>query len=124
MAIVDFSGEVMDILKEFGIEATEALGQSIEETAKESAKRLKSNSPKGRTGRYAKGWTTKIERGRLTTSATVHGKSGTYQLAHLLEFGHAKRGGGRVGGIVHIAPVEQWAVEEVEKRFAQKLGGI
>ena len=38
-------------------------------------------------------------------------------LPHLLEHGHAKRGGGRVSGRVHIAPVE----EELEKAFTQEL---
>ena len=124
----DFSDYVGQMLQEYGYEAVEAMTESINEVAKESVKKLKSESPRGsggkrEHGKYAKGWTVKYERGRLTTSATIHGKSGTYQLAHLLEFGHAKRTGGRSRSIVHIAPVEQWAINEVHERTVRKLSG-
>jgi hypothetical protein len=56
---------------------------------------------------YAKSWTTKkMAENSHTLQMTVHSKN-RYQLAHLLENGHAKRGGGRVEGKPHIAPAEK-----------------
>lgn len=124
MAGIDLDKAVKDILTEYGEVAIEATKEAIAEVAKESAKKLKSTSPRGRTGKYAKGWTSKVETGRVSASATVYGKSGTYQLAHLLEHGHAKRGGGRTTPIQHIEPVEQWAIEEALQRITQKLEGM
>lgn len=124
MAGIDLDKAVKDILSQYGEVAIEATKEAVAEVAKESAKKLKSSSPRGRTGKYAKGWTSKVETGRVSASATVYGKSGTYQLAHLLEHGHAKRGGGRTTPIQHIEPVEQWAVEETLQRITQKLEGM
>lgn len=124
MAGIDLDKAVKDILSQYGEVAIEATKEAVAEVAKESAKKLKSSSPRGRTGKYAKGWTSNVETGRVSASATVYGKSGTYQLAHLLEHGHAKRGGGRTTPIQHIEPVEQWAVEEALQRITQKLEGM
>ena len=46
-----------------------------------------------------------------------------YQLAHLLEKGHAKRNGGRVGGKAHIAPAEQHGIEQLEQDIERALHG-
>lgn len=119
---LNFADVVQKCLNEYGDECTEALTEVVPKAAKDAAKRLKQASPK-KTGKYAKGWTTKVETGRTWVSATVHGKSGTYQLAHLLEHGHATRNGGRVGGKTHIKPVEEWAVEEVADKLVEKLRG-
>ena len=43
---------------------------------------------------------------RKLTGCVVHSKN-RYQIAHLLEHGHAKRGSGRVAARPHIAPAEE-----------------
>lgn len=122
----NFAGAISDVLQnEYYGDVLEATAQAIEETAKESVKKLKAAPPSPRrTGKYARGWTQTIKKGRANVNATVHGKSGTYQIAHLLEHGHAKRGGGRVDAIEHIAPVERWAVDETVQKLTKKLEGM
>jgi hypothetical protein len=123
---MNFAEVVRDMLeKQYYPQVVEVTTQVIGEVAKESVKKLKQGSPQGKSGKYAKGWTSKVETGRLTTGATVYGKHGTYQLAHLLENGHARRGGGRnVDGITHIKPVEEWAIEETYQRIYERLEGL
>ena len=132
MAVVNtstfnFAETVQNMLeKQFLPDVVEVTTEVIPKVAKEAAKRLRSESPKLQ-GKYAKGWTSTVEKGRLRVGAKVHGKSGTYQLAHLLENSHAKRGGGRTGPgdgqIVHIEPVEKWAIQEAEERIIHELEG-
>lgn len=67
------------------------------------------------TGAYKKSWTiTKTKDSALGAEYTVHSKT-RYRLTHLLEFGHAKRGGGRVKAIPHIAKGENLAISELKK---------
>lgn len=118
----NFAETVQEYLKGYKGMTVEALTAVIPQVAKESAKKLQQASPK-KSGKYAKGWTYKAEKGRIRVGATVYGKDPTYRLAHLLEYGHAKRGGDRmpVEGIEHIAPVAEWAQDEAVNRMFDYL---
>lgn len=98
-----------------------------EEVAREATQRLKSVSPK-ETGKYKKGWTYKVDKGRIKVGATIYGKDPTYRLAHLLEYGHALKSGGRkigdVKAIEHIRPVNDWANDEVVNRTIERLNSL
>ncbi|MCQ4931437.1 HK97 gp10 family phage protein, partial [[Eubacterium] rectale] len=44
-----------------------------------------------------------------------------YQIAHLLEHGHAKRGGGRVAARPHIAPAEENGIQQLEEEIERGI---
>lgn len=96
---------IMQGLTEYADVCTELVKQSVQEVSKKVKKDISSNAPK-RTGVYKKSWATKkTEETSTSLTMTVHSKN-RYQIAHLLEHGHAKRGGGRVAAIPHIEPAE------------------
>lgn len=115
----DLSDQIMEALREYGDEAEKAVREVVPEVAKEAAKKLRSESPKN-TGKYRKGWMAKVENARLGVSATVYNKAKP-GLAHLLEYGHVKRNGGRTRPNPHIAPVNDWAEEEALKKIEEAL---
>lgn len=118
--------EIGDMLKnEYFPEVVRATTEVVPKVAREAAKKLRQSSPRGQTGDYARNWKSKVEKGRIRVIATVYGEKPTYRLAHLLEFGHASRGGGRsVQAIEHIAPVEEWAINEAYDQIMDRIEGI
>ena len=115
--------QMEDILDTYSKDVKKVTTDAIDKTSKESVQKLKNTSPK-KSGKYARSWTTKRERGRdgLVT-VTVHNKQ--YQLTHLLENGHIVRNKkgeyGRTRGIKHIAPVEEWASSELPRKIERGL---
>lgn len=76
-----------------------------------------------RTGKYAKSWKSKVTaEDSQRIQVTVYSPS-RYMIAHLLENGHAKRGGGRVRAIPHIGPAEEHAEEVLLSDIEKALGG-
>lgn len=74
----------------------------VKEVADEVTEEIKKNAPV-HTGKYRKSWkATKTKEGALSAEYTVH-SVGQYRLTHLLEHGHAKRGGGRTRAFPHIS---------------------
>lgn len=113
---------VMDGLKEYADLATEDLKKSVKKAGKAVKDEIGQSAPQD-TGRYAKSWAVKtIKETSNSLEVVVHSKN-RYQLTHLLEFGHARRGGGRTAAKPHIAPAEQKAVETLESEIEKALGG-
>lgn len=126
----DFRDVVGKQLARFGSETADAMFEAIDEVGSEAVKKLRRTSPVGRTGLYARGWKKKTERGRLKAGCTIYGGKNTYPLAHLLEHGHRVegylkgKGKSETDPIVHIAPVEEWAMDEVQDRIIEKMEGL
>jgi hypothetical protein len=94
--------------------------KEIQETGKSVKQQISQTAPK-KSGRYAKSWAVKKTKETSNSlEVTVHSKN-RYMLTHLLENGHAKRGGGRVRAIPHIAPAEEMGIRELEERITRAL---
>ena len=114
-SIDDLAEEIMQGLQEYADLADTAMKKATQVKNEISA-----NAPAD-TGKYAKSWTTKkTGENSHSLEMTVHSKN-RYQLAHLLEKGHAKRGGGRVSGRPHIAPAEENGVQLLEHLIEEAL---
>ena len=119
-SIDDMASEIMSGLQEYADLAAEEMKKAVKKTATEVKKEIAANAPV-KSGRYKKSWTTKTAKENShTLEMTVYSKD-RYQIAHLLEHGHAKRGGGRVAAIPHIAPAEQHGEEMLESLIEKAL---
>ena len=117
----NLAGEIQKILDEYGDEASVALAEAIEETAKEAQTQLRQkNQGRKLWKKYPKGWSVQIKAGRLDIEGIVYNKD-HYRLTHLLEFGHATRNGGRTKAFPHIAEVNAFAQKDVLERLREKL---
>lgn len=121
---MDITKQMANILSEYSAEVRDATNNSMDKVSKEAASKLRNTSPK-RTGDYAKSWRVKKKRiWNGINEVTVYNKD-HYQLTHLLENGHVVRNKkgtyGRAPAIKHIAPVEQWAKDEVVAKIEKEL---
>lgn len=112
--------EVMDGLEEYAELTADVMKKEIQETGKVVKQQISQTAPR-KTGRYAKSWSVKkMKETSNSLEVSVHSKN-RYMLTHLLENGHAKRGGGRVRAIPHIAPAEEMGIRELEERIERAL---
>lgn len=118
--IDNLANEIINGLEEYADLASDEMKKAVRKAGNSVKKDIKANAPK-KTGAYSKSWTVKTT--KETSNAlelTVHSKN-KYQLAHLLEHSHAKRGGGRTQAQPHIAPAEEKAVQELEEDIRRAL---
>ena len=111
-----FSDAMVGLIKQYTTEVEEGVVAAVKDTADETQKVLKSISPVGATKRYSRGW-----RVHKTGPGAVTVYNSRYQLTHLLEKGHAKRGGGRVAAIPHIQPAQDFAEKQLLKRIGDAI---
>ena len=111
---------IMEGLLEYADLASDTVKEAVTESAKTVKKEIQAGAP-SRPGKYKKSWAAKkTKESSNGLVITVHSKD-RYQIAHLLEHGHAKRGGGRVAAIPHIAPAEAKGEEELMERIERGL---
>lgn len=111
---------VMKELNDYAKATTEDVKKAVKKAGDSVKKDIQANAPKD-TGAYAKSWSVKnMKETSHSLEVTVYSRN-RYQLAHLLEFGHAKRGGGRVPGRVHIAPAEEAGIRQLEAEIERCL---
>ena len=119
--IDQLAAEIARGLADYSQDVVEKVNVSSDKVGKAAVKQLKQTSPK-RHGKYAKSWTMKTEpEVGQPHKRIVHVKAPHYRLAHLLEHGHAKVGGGRVEGIPHIRPAEEEVIREFTREVEEAI---
>ena len=111
---------IMEGLLEYADMATDEMKTAVKKAGRTVRMEIQAGAPV-KSGAYQKSWAVKtMKESSNALKVVVHSKN-RYQLAHLLEKGHAKRGGGRVGGKAHIAPAEQSGIEQLERDIERAL---
>ena len=99
----DLVAAVTEAAESLCVDVDEDMVERLDEAGTSAAQLLRERSRK-RTGAYAKGWQPDVVVNQHGVTVVVHNKKKP-GLAHLLEKGHAKAGGGRVAGDGIIAAV-------------------
>ena len=113
---------IMEGLKEYSDLASSEVKGAVRKAGKLVKDEIAANAPK-KTGAYSKSWSVKATKETSESLELVVHSKNRYQIAHLLEHGHAKRGGGRTKAGVHIAPAEEAGAKQLEDDIRKALGG-
>jgi hypothetical protein len=109
-------------LNDYSKTTSDSVKKAVRKTGNSVRSDIRDTAPR-RTGAYAKSWSVKKTAETATSlSVTVYSRN-RYQLAHLLEHGHAKRNGGRVAAKPHIAPAEERGEKKLEEEIRKGIKG-
>ena len=111
---------IMEGLTEYAELAADVMKDCVRKAGDTVKREAKAGAPV-KTGRYKKSWAVRRQRETSNVLEVVVHSRNRYQLTHLLEKGHAKRGGGRVKAVPHIAPAEEKGVRELEEGIKRGL---
>ena len=111
---------IMEGLAEYAQLAAEDMKKAVKKAGAEAKKDIQAGAPV-KTGAYKKSWTVKTTKNTADAMEVVVHSRNRYQLAHLLEFGHALWKGGRTRAFPHIAPAEERAAQILEQEVEKAL---
>ena len=120
VSVDQMANAIQEELDKYKDLAADGVKKAVKKAGKTVKEEINDSAPV-RTGRYAKSWATKIMAEDSQSIELVVYSPSRYMLAHLLEHGHAKRGGGRVAARPHIAAAEQHGIEELESEIEKAL---
>ena len=122
VSVDELADVIAQELANYGDVAADDVKEAVRKAGETVKKDINDSAPV-RTGKYAKSWKTKVtSEDSQGMVVTVYSPT-RYMLAHLLEHGHAKRGGGRTRAIPHIAPAEVHGEKQLLQDLGQALGG-
>lgn len=113
ISVGELSYAITNAMQQYGTVVAEIVDDALDTTAKDTIEGLKFASPKD-SGKYSGGWAKKTTRSRRGFRQVAIKQSKKPGLTHLLEHGHARRGGGRkVPPRPHIADAQDFADYEL-----------
>lgn len=122
VSIDDMADEIMRGLTEYVELATDEMKSAVKKASTTVKNEIKATAPQN-TGKYASSWGTKtLSQDSNSLNMVVYSKT-HYYLAHLLENGHANRGGGRTSAQPHIAQAEEKGIAQLEEEIERALRG-
>lgn len=126
ISIDQLADAITEAIREYTEDVSAAIEKKVDEVADQILQEVKSNHPyKDRRGEYTKGFVKTKQDGYGKIKRVIWNRK-HYRRVHLLEFGHAKRGGGRVPAYPHLRPAyEKYGVALPDhiKRIIRNGGG-
>lgn len=116
VSVSSFGSALSSIIEDFQEVEENQIQRAVRSSGTKCRNGIQSGSPE-LTGKYAGGWTSKAETELGGYYVVVYNKTSP-GLAHLLEKGHANRGGGRTPAYPHIAPAYQEAAADLKRRLS------
>lgn len=115
------SGVIKSNLSAYSQTIVEGIGKAAETTVAEMVKSTKQRpTSKLSRGKYARSIASQEGLNTVTARSRIwYVKKPRYRLAHLLNNGHAVRGGGRVSGDKHITKATEKAIADFETRVRE-----
>lgn len=130
IGILDVSDEISSLFVTYGQQVNDVIDEAMEQVADESCQELRSVSrfsPNGNpTGEYSKDWVVDVEPVKRYSRKFVIHNEDHYQLAHLLESGHAKvlwgkETGQKTPAYEHIKPVNDQAQARIVQEVIERI---